>query len=132
MISGLTKKTFLTLSLGVLLLLAVASAFEERNVGIALLAGYVLFSVNYIMLARIYGGLVQVSQTGLTSPSLKTWLLLSSGIKFLGLIAALYALIVLWKLPGLYIALGSLLSLFLLTGLLLASYMKSFGPSSQP
>ena len=129
MIAGLNKKTFGILGLGVLVLLAVASRFEDRNVGIALISGYALFSLNYILLARIYAGLVQVSQTGVTSPAMKSWLLIGSAIKFLGLIASLYALIILWKLPGLYIAVGSLLSLFLLTSLLVLSYLKSFTTS---
>ncbi|MBC7661793.1 MAG: hypothetical protein H7249_19025 [Chitinophagaceae bacterium] len=130
MISGLTKKTLLILALGVLVLLAIASHFEERSVGIALLSGYLLFSLNYILLARIYAGLVQVSQTGATSRAMKIWLFAGSGIKFLGLIAALYALIVYWKLPGLYIAVGSLFSLFLLTSLLTTSYLRSYGSST--
>ncbi|RYZ59816.1 MAG: hypothetical protein EOP07_02830 [Proteobacteria bacterium] len=129
MVAGLTKKTLLILALGVVILLAVATRFEDRDVGIALIAGYSLFSLNYIILARIYAGLVQVSQTGVTTPAMKSWLLIGSGIKFLGLIASLYALIVLWKLPGLYIAVGSLLSLILLTSLLVMTYLKSFGSS---
>ncbi len=131
MISGQNKKTFLVLAFGLLVLLAIASQFADRNVGLALIAGYCLFSLNYILLARIFAGLVQVSQTGVTSPRLKTGLFLGTAIKFVGLIAALFALIVWWKLPGLYIAVGSLFSLLLLTSLLLTTYRKSMGSSSQ-
>lgn len=131
MISGLTKKTFLILGLGIALLFGIKSQIADSNIGLALIAGYVLFSLNYIFLSRIYASLVMVSRTGETSPRLKAGLLLGTAVKFVGLIAALYTLIVLWKLPGLYIALGSLLSLFLLTSLLLSSYLKSFGPPSR-
>lgn len=126
--TGLDKKTFLVLGLGLVALLLVGIKLD-RDEGVALLSGYALFSVNFLFLIKIYAGLVGVMRTGHSSVHLKTGLLLGSAIKFLGLIAALYALIVLWQLPGLYIAVGSLVSLFLLTTLLVLSYLKNFGSS---
>lgn len=131
MTAALNKKTFILLAIGLLLLFAISTRLEDRNTGIALMSGYVLFSLNYIFLSKIYAGLVLVSQTGVTSPARKTWLAVGSALKFVGLIGALYALIVLWQLPGLYIAVGSLVSLLLLTSLLVLTYLKSFS-SSQP
>lgn len=130
MTTGQNKKTFAILALGALALVFAASRFEDPKVGWALISGYILFSLNYMLLAKIYSGLVLIMQNGVTSPAMKNWLLVGSAIKFLGLIAALYALIVLWQLPGLYIALGSLVSLFLLTALLISLYLKSFGSSA--
>lgn len=130
MTAGTLKKTLLILGLGIAILLGIMSLLEDRKIGLALLAGYILFALNYILLSRIYAGLVAISQTGVATPRLKTGLLIGTAVKFVGLIAAMYTLIVLWKLPGLYIAMGSLFSLFLLTSLLLSSYMKSIGPSS--
>lgn len=127
--NGLDKKTIATLLGGLILLLLVGKQLEQ-NAAVALLSGYFLFSLNFLFLVKIYAGLVRVMQTGHASARLKTGLLIGTAIKFLGLIAALYALIVLWKFPGLYIAVGSLVSLFLLTTLLLLSYLKSFGSSS--
>lgn len=129
MTTGLDKKTFFVLGLGLAVLLLCCMKLE-RDAGVALLSGYTLFSVNFLLLTKIYAGLVGVMRTGESSAKLKTGLLIGSAIKFLGLIAALYALIVLWKLPGLFIAVGSLVSLFLLTTLLLLSYLKTFGSSS--
>lgn len=129
MTTGLDKKTFFVLGLGLAVLLLCCTKLE-RDAGVALLSGYTLFSVNFLLLTKIYAGLVGVMRTGESSAKLKTGLLIGSAIKFLGLIAALYALIVLWKLPGLFIAVGSLVSLFLLTTLLLLSYLKTFGSSS--
>ncbi len=130
MTTGLVKKTLFVLGMGIAILLAIMSQLSDRNIGLALLAGYILFSLNYILLSRIYAGVVAISQTGVATPRLKTGLLVGTAVKFAGLIAAMYTLIVLWKLPGLYIAMGSLFSLFLLTSLLLSTYMKSIGPSS--
>lgn len=131
MTKGLDKKIYATLTLGLMFLLLCAIKIERVN-AYGLLSGYVLFSINFLLLTKIYGALVLSMKTGQKSARLKTGLLLGSAIKFVGLIAALFALIVLWDLPGLYIAVGSLLSLFLLTGLLLSSYVKSFSSTSAP
>ncbi len=131
MTKGLDKKIYATLALGLLFLLLCAIKIERAN-AYGLLSGYVLFSINFLLLTKIYGALVLSMKTGQKSARLKTGLLLGRAIKFVGLIAALFALIVLWDLPGLYIEVGSLLSLFLLTGLLLSSYVKSFSSTSAP
>ena len=127
--TGLDKKTFLVLAIG-LSLLWLCGTKLKANESNALLAGYILFSLNFMFLTKIYAGLVHVTRTGQASARLKTFLLIGSAIKFLGLIAGMYALIILWELPGLFIAVGSLVSLFLLTTLLVLSYLKTFGPSS--
>ncbi len=120
---------FLVLAAGLLALLLCAARLESKE-GLGLISGYILFALNFLFLMKIYGGLVTVMQTGKSSARLKTGLLVGSAIKFLGLIAALYALIVLYQLPGLFIAIGSLVSLFLLTTLLVLSYLQTYSSSS--
>ena len=127
--TDLSKKMLLVLTLGLVSLWLCGTRLKPDE-SAALLSGYVLFSLNFVFLMKIYEGLVQVMRTGQSSAGLRTGLLVGSAIKFLGLIAGLYALIVLWELPGLFIAVGSLVSLFLLTTLLVLSYLKNFGSSS--
>jgi len=131
MIAGQNKKTLGLLGVGLLVLGAVAFSLAERGVALALLAGYILFSINYILLARISAGLLVISQAGVPSSRMKAGLLFGTALKFLSLSAALYMLIVYWQLSGIYIAVGSLISLLLLTSLLVVSYMKSLGSASR-
>ena len=125
------KKLLIGLTIGLIALAVATQSIGLGEDGMALLAGYAIFSVNFLLLTKIYSGLVVVSQTGHSSPRLKTWLLLGSALKFVGLIAALYSLIVWAKFSGLYLALGALLSLVLLTAILLSSYLRSFSVPSQ-
>ncbi len=125
MTKGIDKKTYLVLAVGLGVLLAIATKLESST-SAGLVSGYVLFSANFAILAKIYASLVDIMRGGVASPKLKAGIMLGSALKFVGLIAALYVLIILWKLPGLFIAIGSLISLFLLTVLLLVSYLKSF------
>ena len=124
------KMTYFALGLGLLLLILVGFQLPDRIQGYALLAGYALFAFNYVILFQIYAAVVRVSQTGETSSKFKSALALFSFLKFVGLIGALFLLIIVWHLPGLYIAMGSLLSLFVLTALLVTSYLKNFGTST--
>lgn len=125
----LYRRLIIILALGFVLSALIAFFSFGSNAALALVSGYGLFSLNFLLLIKIYGGLVTTMQNGGQSGSMKTAILLGSAIKFFGLIAALYIMLVHWKLSGLYVAAGSLVSLFVLTSFLLSSYTKSFGNS---
>ncbi len=100
----------------------------------SLAAGYVLFALNFLALKSISRLLVQVAAHGHSSGRTKLWLTLGSMAKFLGLIGALFVLLVILELSGFYVALGSLLSLIVLTGIHGVSYLRGLatGPTAPP
>lgn len=127
----LYRRLILVLSLGLLLCAAVSYFTFDAKTTLAVSSGYALFSLNFLMLAKIYSGLMLTMQNGSEARNLRTGILLGSAVKFLGLIAALYLMLVRWEMSGLSVAAGSLASLFVLTLYLLTSYTKSFGNASR-
>jgi hypothetical protein len=107
-----------------------AKPLDARSV----VAGYVLFSLNYMAIKSISRTLVLVAAHGHTSTRAKLWLSLGSLAKFFGLFGALYLLLVVYELSGFYLALGSLISLLILTGVQVASYLRSLAvrPATRP
>jgi|GEM_PF-5935568 hypothetical protein len=124
-------RSYLGLGLGLMGSLGLASSFSDGRELLALAAGYVLFAVNYLLLAKIYGIVLQAMQLGAGELG-KRWLLtLGTLLKFLGLIGALYLLLVHFALSGFYLALGSLISLVVLTWILVSSYLRTISASQR-
>lgn len=124
------KKTFdrssvIGLIVGFLVAVGVASLMTDSHAVKSLAAGYVLFALNFLALKSISRTLVDVAAHGHSSGRAKLWLTLGSMVKFLGLIGALFVLLVVLELSGFYVALGSLLSLIVLTGIQVVTYLRS-------
>jgi hypothetical protein len=124
------KKTFdrssvIGLIVGLIVAVGVASLTSNGHAVKSLAAGYVLFAVNFLALKSISRTLVDVAARGHSSGRAKLWLTLGSMVKFLGLIGALFVLLVVLELSGFYVALGSLLSLIVLTGTQVVAYLRS-------
>ncbi|HET9238880.1 MAG TPA: hypothetical protein VFO10_16605 [Oligoflexus sp.] len=124
------KKTFdrnsvIGLIVGLLAAVGVASLTTDSHAVKSLAAGYVLFALNFLALKSISRTLVDVAAHGHSSARAKLWLTLGSMAKFLGLIGALFVLLVVLELSGFYVALGSLLSLIVLTGIQVVTYLRS-------
>ncbi len=130
----LDRASIVGLILGLASALLIAKLWATPPDILSLAAGYVLFALNYLALKGISKTLVQVAVRGHSSTRAKLWLSLGSLAKFVGLIGALYLLLVVGKLSGFYLAFGSLLSLLVLTGLQVAAYLKSLasGGSARP
>jgi hypothetical protein len=124
------KKTFdrnsvIGLIVGLLVAVGVASLTTNAYAVKSLAAGYVLFALNFLALKSISRTLVDVAANGHSSGRAKLWLTLGSMVKFLGLIGALFVLLVVLELSGFYVALGSLLSLVVVTGIQVVTYLRS-------
>ena len=124
------KKTFdrnsvIGLIIGLLVSTGMASLVAKPLDVKSLVAGYVLFALNFMALKSISRMLVQVAANGHSSGRAKLWLTLGSMGKFVGLMGTLFVLLVVLELSGFYVALGSLLSLFVLTGIQAVSYLRS-------
>ncbi len=124
------KKTFdrnsvMGLIIGLALSAGIASLVAKPLDVKSLAAGYVLFALNFLALKSISRTLVQVAANGHSSGRAKLWLTLGSLAKFIGLIGALFVLLVILELSGFYVALGSLLSLLVLTGIQIVGYLRS-------
>lgn len=124
------KKTFdrnsvIGLIVGLLVAVGVASMTTDSHAVKSLAAGYVLFALNFLALKSISRTLVDVAANGHSSGRAKLWLTLGSMVKFLGLIGALFVLLVVLELSGFYVALGSLLSLVVVTGIQVVTYLRS-------
>ncbi len=124
------KRTFdrnsvIGLIIGLVLSAGVASLVAKPWDVKSLAAGYVLFALNFLALKSISRTLVQVAANGHSSGRTKLWLTLGSMAKFIGLIGALFVLLVILELSGFYVALGSLLSLLVLTGIQVVGYLRS-------
>jgi hypothetical protein len=123
------KKTFdrnsvIGLIVGLAVSVGVASLGTNSHNVKSLAAGYVLFALNFLALKSISRTLVQIAAHGHSSSRTKLWLTLGSLAKFIGLIGALFVLLVILELSGFYVALGSLLSLLVLTGILAVTYLR--------
>ncbi len=133
----LDRNSLIGLILGLVGAVLVAQIWADSTAIISLVAGYVLFALNYLALKSISRTLVLVAVQGHTSRRAKLWLSLGSLAKFISLTGALYLLLVVWKLSGFYLAFGSLLSLLILTGIHVAAYLQSLaagaavGPKSE-
>jgi len=121
----LDRSSIIGLIVGLLVSGGVASLAAQPLDVRSLAAGYVLFALNFLALKSISRTLVQVAANGYSSGRTKLWLMLGSMAKFLGLIGALFVLLVILELSGFYVALGSLLSLLVLTGIQIVSYLRS-------
>ena len=104
-----------------------APRFLSNRETLALGAGFLLFASNFFLLSRISQVLVQVAERGHSSPRSKVWLGVGSLLKFFGLVAALYFLIVPMQLSGFYLALGALVSLVALVIVHVAIYLRQLG-----
>jgi len=124
------KKTFdrssvIGLIVGLLVAVGVASLTTNSHAVRSLAAGYVLFALNFLALKSISRTLVDVAAHGHSSRRAKLWLTLGSMVKFLGLIGALFVFLVVLELSGFYVALGHFLSLIVLTGIQVVTYLRS-------
>jgi hypothetical protein len=130
----LDKASIIGLILGLLVSAGVASLIAKPFVVKSLVAGYVLFALNFLALKSISRMLVLVAAHGHSTGRTKAWLILGSLTKFFGLVAALFILLVVLELSGFYVALGSLLSLVVLTVIHAVSYLKGLaaGPAAPP
>lgn len=127
----LSWRLYISLVMGLLLTLAVFSGFVERRELLALGLGYLIFALNYLLIAKIYMILVLVFQHGHGTARTRLLVTLGTGIKFVGLIGTLYLLLVHFALPGLYLAAGSLISLFVLTWILVLGYLRTLNLSQR-
>jgi hypothetical protein len=121
----LDRSSIIGLIVGLLVSVGVASLVAKPLNVKSLAAGYVLFALNFLALKSISRTLVQIAASGHSSGRTKLWLTLGSMAKFIGLIGALFVLLVILELSGFYVALGSLLSLLVLTGIQVVSYLRA-------
>lgn len=130
----LDRTSVLALLLGLIASYAVASYMTDPLSLRSLVAGYVLFALNYLALKSISRTLVLIAMQGTTSSRAKLWLTVGSMAKFIGLIGALFLLLVTFKLSGFFLAFGSLLSLVVLTGVQVVSYLRGLaaGTTARP
>lgn len=122
------KSAFLVLVLSGITLLLIAFQFAPKRDALALGAGYLLFSLNYVLLAS----LMQRLLAGSTSVSSRGILSLISGLKFFGLVGLLYVLLVVYRLSGFYLAAGALASLVILSSFLYRRYVRTLSASRLP
>jgi hypothetical protein len=121
----LDRSSIVGLIVGLLVSVGVASLLAKPLDVRSLAAGYVLFALNFLALKSISRTLVLVAAQGHSSSRTKLWLTLGSLAKFIGLIGALFIMLVVLKLSGFFVALGSLLSLLVLTGIQIVGYLRS-------
>jgi hypothetical protein len=119
----------LAVGLGLLVLFTKFLGFDG-DVG-AMVAGYLLFGLNYLVLARIYQTLIAVSQGRAIGSRGRVFLFVATFLKFALLIGALYVFLAKMKLSGFYLAAGSLVSLLVLTVLLMIAYLRAFSTSKE-
>lgn len=124
----ITLKGLLTpLALIGLVLQLLAARWLPSEDALAFGLGFLLSAVNYALLAslmrRLLAGAVSGSSRGLLS--------LISGLKFFGLVGVLYLLLVHYRLSGIFLAAGALLSIVILSGLLYKRYMRTLNVSRQ-
>src|SRR5687768_15186579 len=86
--------SYLVLSLGLLITLVVAALFSQPREMMALASGYILFAVNYVLIAKLYQTLLFIMRFGSGNSRARLLVTLGSGLKFIGLIGALYFLLV--------------------------------------
>jgi hypothetical protein len=131
---SIDRSSIIGLIIGLLVSVGVASLLVQPLEVRSLAAGYVLFALNFLALKSISRLLVQVAALGNSAGRTRLWLTLGSMAKFLGLIGALFILLVVLELSGFYVALGSLLSLIVLTGIHGVSYLRGLaaGPTARP
>jgi hypothetical protein len=120
----LDRRSVIGLIAGLVVSVAVASLVAQPLDVRSLAAGYGLFALNFLALKSISRTLVLVAANGHSSGRAKVWLSLGSAAKFLGLIGALFVMLVILDLSGFYVALGSLLSLLVLTSVQIVSYLR--------
>ncbi len=120
---------FLGLCIGLVLLVYLGGVLGPQVDTRALVAGYLLFGLNYLILSFIYGQLVRSSRRKETGG--KGVILFATFMKFVFLIGALYIFLVKLKLSGFYLAGGSLGSLFVLTSLFMYSYLRTVGGTQE-
>ena len=113
------------LVLGAGLLYGVAHHFGSKPQVVALMSGYTLFSLNYLLLAWIYKRVLEISQAQGRAIVSGTWVATVSLLKFAALVGSLYVLLVRYSLSGFFLAFGSLVSLLILTGMLLTVHIRS-------
>ncbi|MCX6130840.1 MAG: hypothetical protein NTX25_17510 [Proteobacteria bacterium] len=108
------------------LALLIAQYWADWKEMASMVAGYLLFALNYLALRSIGRALILITLSGGgNARKIKLWLCLGSLGKFLGLIGALYIFLVVFKCAGFYLAFGSLLSLLVVTGLQVSTYLSS-------
>ncbi len=121
----LDRSSVIGLVVGLLVAVGLASVLTNPLDVRSLAAGYVLFALNFLALKSISRTLVLIAAHGHSGKRTKLWLTLGSLAKFIGLIGALFIMLVVLELSGFYVALGSLLSLVVLTGIQVVTYLRS-------
>ncbi len=122
------KFGLIVLGLVGIILFLLAYSFLAPLDAVAVGAGYLLFSGNYVLIASVMGRLL-IYSSGKNS---RTALTLISGLKFFGLFGLLYFLLVTCDLSGLYLAFGALISLLVLSAVLYVGYLRTLDPSEAP
>ncbi|NRA65773.1 MAG: hypothetical protein HRU19_14885 [Pseudobacteriovorax sp.] len=115
----------LTAGVGLSLL---AYSFLDLKSYLASLIGYILFSINLMILTWLSGvAVAQVSgNKGFIMPR-KSLIFFLAGLKFVGLVAVLYLSLVYYSLPATYFAFGALVSLGVYLFLYMTEYLKKLG-----
>ena len=115
-----------------LLVLGVGYAFLETPELKALMAGYVLFATNVWVLSYLAGLVFNVvsGSDKQTQNGTKNFAMVLGAAKTLFLFVALYVLIGLLQLSGLYLFIGSLTALVLVSSWLSVTYLKFLSSSA--
>ncbi len=114
------------LGLGLFVTLALLAPYSDRRELATCAAGYVLFALNYLSIAKLYRSLLLAAVApSVKQKRLRLIITLGSALKLAGLVGALYVMLVRYALPGLYLAGGSLISLLVLTWILVMRYLRT-------
>ena len=120
------RRSIAGLVLGLIASVMLLGPSSDRREMMTFAAGYVLFALNYLSIAKLYSSLLLAAMAPSYRQRRLRWIItFGSGFKLLGLVGALYVMLVLYALPGLYLAAGSLVSLLVLTWILVMRYLRT-------
>ena len=118
--------------LAAIVVMAIAGAFLDQQQILAVLAGYSLFAANVWVLAYLAGLVFNIMSGASSQTPTKSqgFVLMLAASKMMFLFFALYVFIGVLKLSGLYIFVGSLTALVLLSTWMSITYLKFLSNSA--